>query len=136
MKTQAMLAGKILFATALVMFGTMAAGAAVYAFFGDVWGPGPEPADLLLPMLLSSFLLVIALVTPARTSTLARWPRIASLFIACLGVNVLLLQIEAAAFLDMSGAQLAVALTQAILVAAWLCLICGFLVGWLFWRRQ
>lgn len=129
MKTLLDVAWRFVAATILVFVGTMLLGGIVFAILGNPWADVPPAGDVFVPMLLSSALLVLALVAPVRLSLLARWPRIAAVFVACLGVNVLLMQVEAAAFLDMSQGQLAAAFVNALLNAAWLSLVTGFLFG-------
>jgi len=129
MRTVSDLAWRFALATLLVFVGTMVLGGIVFAILGNPLADTPAPGDVFVPMLISSALLVAALVAPVRLSALSRWPRIAAVFAACFGVNVLLMQVEAAAFLDLSPAQLLAAFVNATFNAAWLSLVTGYLFG-------
>lgn len=117
-------------ATFACVTGTVAIGAAVTGVFGNVLDPGVPADDLLAPLVGSNLLMVAALVFPARTSVLRGRRLYGALFLATFGINVLLVHLEAAIFLEMSGTATAASVAHATLSAAWVVLV----VLWFFGR--
>jgi hypothetical protein len=109
------------------MVGTLAAEALLTALLGDLWQEKPAGPNVLAWMLLGHCLTAAALYFPVRLSRLAGRRLFAALFLACFGLGVILAQVEAAVFLEMSGREMAFtallgtsSVLVAVVLAVWL----------------
>ena len=126
------LAWRVAAATLAGFAGNIVIGALVYAILGNAFDSDLTLADLWLPMLASNLLTVAALAWPARLSLLRGRALYAAMFLAVLGINVVLLHVEGILFLEMTTRQAVAGVLQSVAYAAWLVLV----VVWLFGRKD
>ncbi len=114
---------KILLTAGVAWIGHMAIGGVLIAVLKPGFPPGPEGAEVLVPMALGQLLTVCALWWPARASSLTGNQLFLALFSAIFGVGVFLVQVEAAVFLVMEPRQLAFSIGLGTLQALWLAVL-------------
>jgi len=110
--------------------GNLVIDAVVYAIVGDLYDSGLTLAELWLPMLASTALMVAVLVFPARRSLLSGRRLYAAMFLTVLGINVVLMHVEGIVFLEMSTDQIVSGVLRSVARAAWVV----FVIVWLFGR--
>ena len=120
---------KVLLTAGAAWIGHIAIGGLLIAVLKPGFPPGPEGAEVLVPMALGQLLTVCALWWPARASTLSGKRLFLALFSAIFGVGVFLVQVEAAVFLVMEPRQLAFSIALGTFQALWLATLMTFAMG-------
>ena len=110
---------KIAGISVLAQLGHMLIGGAFVAVFGEVFPAGGGAAEVLPPMYLGTLLTVAALAYPVSRSALRGGRLLLATLLAVLGINVILVHVEAVVFLDLTQEQIAFAWLNGALSAAW-----------------
>lgn len=119
---------KVLVVSAMAFAGRIAIGATTSALLQPGWQDMPGFERMALPLFIGTIVTVAVLAWPAMASRYSGYRLWLALFLAVFGINVVLIQIEAVVFLNLTSVQLADNAVQGTLNAALLAL----LVAWAF----
>jgi hypothetical protein len=109
--------------------GTSLVGGRLWSEAAATWENMPSPTALFVPALIGTVLTVVALAFPVLRSTLRGWRLFGAVFALVVGLNVVLINIEAAVFLTMPTEQVVRGVLVGMVRAALLALLMALTFG-------